>query len=633
MKKILLAVGILAGASGLAGADNIFQTAGSWHKASNWSLGIVPTNGEAVTVAAHVTLTNPTARLASYTLNAGVTNTFTRTNAILYATTALIRGTMTHSADVDGTTTNALGRWILDNWVYIQCTDLRLTASGRINCDAKGYAGAPFNTNEKGRGPGGGPGGSLGAGGGGYGGAGGNGLGAGGGIAYGSMTEPGDAGSGGGCGNGAGTTAGGKGGGYVRIAATGTVTIEGIVTADGEYVSPPSHRGGGGSGGGVYIACAVLAGTNGLISTDGGNGNIYAGGGGGGRIALVCSSAAQLTAPRPRVLLSCAYGKKGSDAYTDGQNGTVYVNDYRLLPDTWQNHATLYGPTEWRSDSLTVRNCTLTPSLAPIRIYVAGDMRMSNATLRLYSSPRTNAALTVNGSMTLLSNSWINSYITAPRNLTCTGAVFDVGDALIYKTSGINANGSGYAGGLEDQDGYGPGYGRKQGGGAGHGGAGGKGGGNGGPTYDSLKEPVLPGSGGAGNFGGTPRLGGPGGGAIRLLAARTCLLNGTLTANGTDSNGYGAGGGSGGSIYVRCVKFAGLNPALSATGGRGGTGGGEGGGGGGGRIAVWSWMDLTSGVIQTNVAGGTGNSPGLPGGRGTVFFGNNAPAGTAVSLR
>jgi hypothetical protein len=44
-------------------------------------------------------------------------------------------------------------------------------------------------------------------------------------------------------------------------------------------------------------------------------------------------------------------------------------------------------------------------------------------------------------------------------------------------------------------------------------------------------------------------------------------------------------------------------------------------------------MILTSGSTQTNVAGGTGNSPGLPGGRGTVFFGNNAPAGTAVSLR
>ena len=100
---------------------------------------------------------------------------------------------------------------------------------------------------------------------------------------YGDENHPNEAGSGGG----AYGDFGGFGGGLVYLVVDGTVTLDGIINANGE--SRPLNSGGGGSGGGVYIYCKTLrGGENAFISADGGNPSmVYEGGaGGGGRVAV-----------------------------------------------------------------------------------------------------------------------------------------------------------------------------------------------------------------------------------------------------------------------------------------------------------------------------------------------------------
>ena len=74
------------------------------------------------------------------------------------------------------------------------------------------------------------------------------------------------------------------GGGVVRLAARGSVTIDGLVGANGE--DGQNHTTGGGSGGSIWIASKSFKG-NGVIRVSGGSGLFSsAGGGGGGRISI-----------------------------------------------------------------------------------------------------------------------------------------------------------------------------------------------------------------------------------------------------------------------------------------------------------------------------------------------------------
>jgi hypothetical protein len=145
----------------------------------------------------------------------------------------------------------------------------------------------------------------------------------------------------------------------------------------------------------------------------------------------------------------------------------------------------------------------------------------------------------------------------------------------IDEGSSINADAQGYTGGATGQPGNGPG------GGCGsslYDSAGGSYGGSGygtttcssGPTYGSALEPGDLGSGAGGTTtcaGGTcyaDRVGGNGGGAIRLIISDTLTNNGTISANGGSGpanwppglDTY-AGGGSGGSIWATVGALAG----------------------------------------------------------------------------
>jgi hypothetical protein len=154
-----------------------------------------------------------------------------------------------------------------------------------FNADGLGYLSGPTNLAD-GFGPGRGRGGGASPsyyGGGGYGGAGGNtsvvsGFTYGG--AYGSSNAPINPGSSGG----GGLSYSRAGGGVIRIEATGTVTMAGVITANGVG---GGNQIGCGSGGGVLIRCKTIAGA-GTIRANGGvsTSTSLGAGGGGGRIAV-----------------------------------------------------------------------------------------------------------------------------------------------------------------------------------------------------------------------------------------------------------------------------------------------------------------------------------------------------------
>src|ERR1035438_4727774 len=123
----------------------------------------------------------------------------------------------------------------------------------------------------------------------------------------------------------------------------------------------------------------------------------------------------------------------------------------------------------------------------------------------------------------------------------------------------------------------------------------------GGSVYGSLIEPVDWGSAG-GSCPSHSSVGGPGGGAVRLVVGGTLTVNGQIVADGSgDSTAPGGGGdheiggGAGGSIWLTVGTLAGAG-TLSAIGG-GRKEKETRGGGGGGRIAVYYGTSTFSGIM------------------------------------
>jgi hypothetical protein len=167
--------------------------------------------------------------------------------------------------------------------VLFRVGNASIRSGGGINATGRGY----IRTFGKGKGTTAGS--SSGGSGGGNGGKGGNGSGAGGGTSYGSTNAPTDPGSGGGDGYNANGAMGGHGGGVVRIEATGDMTIDGAVDANGENgrINTSSYQSGGGSGGAIFMMCETFGGAGGRLEAKGGNGGGTLGGsGGGGRISV-----------------------------------------------------------------------------------------------------------------------------------------------------------------------------------------------------------------------------------------------------------------------------------------------------------------------------------------------------------
>ncbi|MCP3914303.1 MAG: hypothetical protein GY711_01970, partial [bacterium] len=361
---------------------------------------------------------------------------------------------------------------------------------------------------------------------------------------YGSIAAPLDFGSGGG------GVGGGRGGGALRLWVAGTLTIEGIISADGQAGNADS---GGGSGGSIWITTQVLAG-DGVVAADGGVRHSSGGCGGGGRVAVYFDD--QL-AP-PATLRACG-GPIG--AGRNGGAGSVFTKRTadplaRLIYD---NCLTNGAPTEiW----------------SPIDL--AADLVLrGRASL---SVPRANG----NG----------------PRALVLA---LD-GSATIEAESSIVVDARGWPAAS------GPGMGASLpgvGGGAGHGGPGAQSCGSppagGGGTYGQLDFPTDFGSGGGWSGGGA------GGGALFLTLGGDLFLHGDVHANGEAATSN-SGGGSGGSVLILANDVIGTFGVITAN---GGVGQSCGGGGGGGRVAILTYCpDLSLNLAFVAASGSDGGSDG-----------------------
>jgi hypothetical protein len=123
-----------------------------------------------------------------------------------------------------------------------------------------------------------------------------------------------DFGSGGGFGYGA-PIGGSAGGGAIRLNVSGELTVDGLLSAEGQ--AGAQDNSGGGSGGSIWVNAGLLAG-GGEVAADGGEGELYGGGGGaGGRIALY-------------TLTNAFYGRTsaaGGGGDFSGASGTVVVSN------------------------------------------------------------------------------------------------------------------------------------------------------------------------------------------------------------------------------------------------------------------------------------------------------------------
>jgi hypothetical protein len=578
----------------------------NWFTTNNWFGNVVPTNTDDVLLTNGATVivlpTNTTIRsldITNRTLRfTGWPTTLTASNITLWN-----QATLTHPAN------NATSSpWNPDNGIFITCTTLTVKAGGAINGDGMGYRG---QANTNGYGPGHGYstlGGVMKGGGGGYGGTGGMSFAGTGGATYDTATNPASPGSAGGGGNGA---TGASGGGYVKIMASGTVTVDGVISMNGN--AAPNWSGAG-SGGGIFIQCERLTG-NGTIRADSGigaSGSAEIGAGGGGRIAIYAANASSFGGQ-----LSAS---NGVGYYTfpefyrrSALPGTIYLSDWGILPGALTNG----GSARFTAGSGT-----------------DGDLTISNYTLFLEWGWETNRLKA--GTVTIRNNGKIthlwNTDTTEPW--APDGGIFIECSNLTVATGGqINGDGLGYFG-QSNTNGYGPGHGYSgpqgvmRGGGGGYGGMGGQGYASaayGGSTYDPAANPTNPGSAGGG---GNSNPGGSGGGYARIVAAGTVIVDGLISMNGYAAPETYAAGGSGGGVYIQCQNLTGRGTICA----NGNNGGASGGGGGGGRIAIFMRHApfYTSGNLISNAVNGatTGYNPGYPGTiyidfkpRGTVFSG------------
>ncbi len=612
-----------------AGGPKTWNGAGNWTSITNWTPSGMPGSNDDVLLQSGTVTISQAHSIGALVVSNGATLVFSNWNSCLAAArdvTVLSNGVITLPPAF---TTNQMS-----NNIYLVCANFTLDSGGAVLADNCGYKGA----NGPGRG-----GSTLnqyrGAGGGGHGGKGGAGGAAtmadanvkAGGATYDAANAPLVPGSGGGKGY---DNAGGAGGGAVRIEATGILTINGTVTAnggdgDGDAVWGAS---GGGSGGAIYLACGSFGGsTNGILRANGGNvtGVYSPGSGGGGRIAVNYVSLAGT--PGVRCSANCGAGVNPTidvNAPVDcpaPQMGTLSFTNAALLESVitaWagaglNGYVFFQATNVWAPHSLALSNSTLgipegcrwqianDLTVQTGRVVVAahatlacgGQLILTNGASLVAYAGETNAVypnpygclVGVTNTLTVAPNCWIYPF----AHSTNGGAVlFRVGGLTLLGGGGIDADGRGY--GRTNGPGHGFGIGGQYNA-AGGGGYGGKGGLSyigqaGGVAYGSTNLPLAPGSGGGteSTYGG---YGGHGGGLVWIESPGSVRVDGTVSVNGaigTNSTWGGGGGGSGGAIYIQCWTFGG-HGVLRADGGRGGNYGIDypAGGGGGGRIAVW----------------------------------------------
>lgn len=390
-----------------------------------------------------------------------------------------------------------------------------------------------------------------------------------GGVESGSIISPATAGGNGGAGvdN---EGLGGAGGGIINLTVSGTLQLDGQISANG--VAGSGFNSGGGAGGSILLTFGTLAGS-GTISTKGGAADNLGGGGGGGYIAIYYGTNS----------FAGTTDASGGAGANYGGAGTVF---YSARPN--------FGHSFYQQlivDNGGTRG-TNTPLLALSGDY---DLTVSGGAI-LNGAPQslTLGNLFIGSNSTFLVTEASEAFLSVLSNATIqSGGVLNADGASIFGPD---------PGQTLNQTGGGGGYG-------GMGGASLASAAGGSAFSDSITEPSETGSHGGAGLNGVS--GGNGGGELRITIEGTLQMDGVISANGAAGSALDSGGGSGGSLLLSVAKIFGAG-VISAN---GGAGNGLGGGGGGGRIALtYNTSNAFAGSFSAH--GGAG---GNFGGAGTIY--------------
>ena len=260
---------------------------------------------------------------------------------------------------------------------------------------------------------------------------------------------------------------GSNGGGVIRIDATGTVTVNGRVTADAfDCVAYPGYgRACAGAGGSVLINCATVAGT-GEISARGGNstGNEFQSGnnggrsgvGGGGRIAIHYNPELQTAAVAEGLVLAAQSGHSGTRGYGFAETGfrllggagTIWLPDVKLITATTFTNfrGRLVNAPEINLDGDVTVSDWVGLATEGAKLNVSGNLTVTGTNGRLelgsveqttdatvqrksYSS-LTASALSVGGNLIVADGARLDIYAAKTNATQTVGATVSVGGTL-----------------------------------------------------------------------------------------------------------------------------------------------------------------------------------------------------------
>ena len=411
---------------------------------------------------------------------------------------------------------------------------------------------------------------------------------------YGDFKHPVDIGSGGG-------TADMTGGGAIHIVVTGDATIDGTLAANPNQGSAQNAIGAGGS---IYLQAASVAGS-GSITAAGSTGDATLNDGAGGRIAVVCTTATELSFPKANFRCN---GSTGGYGHSSGggtifvktasqQNGTLIVT-HNILGITYVRwFPTKRGVTpipageSWALDALEFRGCGVlcVPSGTSLSVPLSGISSASTreagilyegGTIDFGSAPYTlsgnwtfcaDAPYTFDGDVTVqgganlggfkFSGHYTNDFAKCDVTVDGDLVIASGGHATVELCGPNEANATAACGGGFPM----------------HGGQMATVAGN--HCYDSIFDPAYPGhfarNGDQGNVG-------VGGGALKLTVAGDLVVDGRISADGTVRSKSSAAAGS---VNITAKTLSGTG-SITATGKPGSLQWDPGYNGTGGRVAV-----------------------------------------------
>ena len=318
---------------------------GNWTTAGNWSPAGVPGSYDSLTLPAGQTAVLGTGEDTPLYLALNCAGTLVLSNWTTrlraFADVNVLNGGVLTCADAilsgDATNSTSYAEQTFSR-VWVACSNLTVFAGGMVDLKLKGWRGAPGSIQCRGYGPGSTPN-NFGAA---HGGHGGGSTGASNSalltpsMPYDDPDAPVQPGSSGASYHASGNSCrGSSGGGVLRVEATGVVTVDGTIAADGQnapgYGSQAWSSWGcsfakAASGGSIYITCREISGS-GVISANGGGGDIPSGStfpgysGGGGCIAIYYDVNAQQASSVRGMKITAAAGQYYSRIQ---QSGRVY---------------------------------------------------------------------------------------------------------------------------------------------------------------------------------------------------------------------------------------------------------------------------------------------------------------------